>query len=212
LEEFVYRFVTKIMLVGSLLAANAFGSLIINGGFETGTVDPGTQYLNLPTSSIAIDGWLVASGDVNYLGTLYQASEGTKSVDLNGDGPGSISQSFSTVLGSIYVVLFDLAGNPDGTPVVKTLEVSAAGQSQQYLFDTTGHNSGQMGWTPQVFQFTATDTTTTLQFASLSTGPWGPTVDNVSVDALDLGSVPEPSTLALLGAGLAGFAVIRRRK
>ena len=78
-------------------------------------------------------------------------------------------------------MLFDLAANPEG-PVVKRLRVSAAGQSVEFESDSTGHSRENMGWTRQVWEFTAEDASTTLELASLSpSGLSGAALDNVAV-------------------------------
>ncbi len=96
-------------------------------------------------------------------------------------GPGSISQTFTTIPGDLYRVSFDLAGDPGGGLPVKTLRVSAAGQSQDFTFDTTGKTTTNMGWVAQNWTFTATAATTTLVFQSLDNGANGPALDNVKV-------------------------------
>lgn len=65
--------------------------------------------------------------------------------------------------------------------MVKTLEVDAGGTPQIYTFDTTGHSLADMGWTQEIFQFTATGTSTTLTFTNLDLGFFGPALDNVVV-------------------------------
>ena len=97
----------------------------------------------------------------------WSTTDGAVSVDLNGFYPGYVSQDIATTPGTAYTVLFDLAGNPGSPQNVKELEVSAAGTSALYYFDTTGKDGTNMGWTAQSFAFTATGTTTTLMFKSL---------------------------------------------
>jgi Ca2+-binding RTX toxin-like protein len=100
----------------------------------------------------------------------------------------SIAQTFSTIAGQQYLVSFALAGNTySGTPI-RQLGVSAAGQSEVFSFDTTGFSDDNMGWVNKTWVFTATASTTTLEFYSLSIEPenaaFGPALDNVSVISL----------------------------
>jgi len=57
---------------------------------------------------------------------------------------------------------------------------------QQFDFDTTGRSPEAMGRQETTWEFTATDTQTTLELYSLDmSNPYGgPTLDNVSVVAL----------------------------
>lgn len=165
------------------LVAGAYAAPInSNGSFEDG-VNPGVFTQLLPGST-NIDDWTVVSGSVDYIGTYWVSSDGSRSLDLTGSNgqPGAVSQTFTTVAGHTYVVTFDLAGNPAGGPVVKTLEVDAGGTPATYTFDTTGRTLTDMGWTEETFTFTATGTSTTLTFTSLDSGFFGPALDNVVVE------------------------------
>jgi choice-of-anchor C domain-containing protein len=160
------------------LAASAFQ----NGSFENGT-DPGSFTTLTAPDAATITGWTVSSGTIDYIGTYWTASDGVRSLDLSGTSPGAISQTFNTVTGHNYTVTFDMAGNPDGTPIVKTMTVDAGGTPQTYSFDTStvsgtaSHTN--MGWTPKTFNFTATGPTTTLTFTSTTATSYGPALDNV---------------------------------
>jgi hypothetical protein len=75
-----------------------------------------------------------------------------------------------------------MAGNPAGGPVVKTMEVSAATDTQSYTFDTTGNTLADMGWEEKTFMFTAVGAATALRFQSMNSGFFGPALDNVVVE------------------------------
>ncbi|MEO1497135.1 MAG: choice-of-anchor C family protein [Planctomycetota bacterium] len=129
--------------------------------------------------------------------SVLAASDGERIIDLNGTpGPGGIQQTFDTVAGASYRVVFDLAGNPDELPEdpadfpVKSVRVSAGDTSEDYSFDTTDTTTTDMGWETRVFEFTATTDSTTLSFESLTPADsaaiaanlfvdFGPTIDNV---------------------------------
>jgi len=128
---------------------------------------------------------------------------------MNGYDTGSLTTNFTTTPNTWYTVTFDMAGNPGGD-AIKRMEVSAAGQSQTYSFIQDSHTNADMGWTSQTFYFKANDSTATLQFKSLNAlpfpelCPWGPALDNVNV-------VPLPPTVLLLGSGLVGLGLLRRK-
>ena len=109
-------------------------------------------------------------------------------ISSGSSGAGGIAQTFSTIVGQQYSVSFALAGNTyggNGQTPIKQLGVSAAGQSKVFSFDTTGFSDDNMGWVNKTWVFTATASTTTLEFYSLSFEPEnagaGPALDNVSV-------------------------------
>ncbi len=192
--------------------ASAAVNLITNGSFETGTYTSAAFDTVLAGSGV-ITGWTVAGHSVDWIGTYWQPGEGSRSIDLAGNGPGSLSQSFNTVVGQTYLVSFMLAGNPDNGGGIRDLDVRVKSNPSNVTltpaFDTTGYNSANMGWTQYSFYFAANNTTSTLGFGSFADSPYGPAIDNVSVSA-----VPEPSTWALMLLGFAGlgFFAYRRTK
>jgi len=191
------------LIVTPVQAAN----LIQNGSFETATVNPGS-FLQLDAVSTAITGWTVSQGTIDYIGTAWQASEGARSLDLQGLASGGIQQTFNTTIGETYRVTFDLAGNPFGGSAIKEMRVSAGGSSADFSFDITGKSNSNMGWLSKSWDFTANSTTTTLEFIGLGNSDAGAALDNVSVIA-----VPEPSSmLGLLSLGVLGIGSALRRQ
>ncbi len=178
---------------------------LTNGNFELGT-DPGS-FTTLNPGSTDITGWTI-TGQIDYIGSYWQASDGSRSIDLSGFSAGSIQQDIATVAGLTYIVNFDMAGNPDGGPTVKSLNIEAVGAgSQTFYFDITGKTKANMGWQTNQWSFVAGAGTTTLKFTSLDDTGWGPALDNVKISA-----IPAPGAILLcsLGAGLVGW--LRRRR
>jgi choice-of-anchor C domain-containing protein len=195
-------FLAAVVLTMPAAAAQA---QILNGSFESASVDPGAHYITLNPGSTAITGWTVGPGaGIDYVGADWNASNGARSLDLNALNAGSIFQTFPTTPGQPYEVLFDMAANtglaPPVPPVTMTMQVSAGGASQNYSFSTLGHSYSNMGWDTKQLLFTATGSTTTLTFTSTSTTTFsaGPTLDNVRLTL-----VPEPGSFLLATIGVA---------
>jgi choice-of-anchor C domain-containing protein len=168
-------------------------NLIVNGSFEEASIKPGS-YRDVPAGSTGIKGWTVTLNHIDYVGALWGASDGKFSLDLEGSACntrdttaclGGVKQTFPTVAGRTYDVSFDLAGNVYSGLKIKTIKVSAAGKSQTFTFDITGHSVAKMGWKTEQWSFTATDASTTLEFDSVDNVPglsgWGPALDNMIV-------------------------------
>lgn len=206
-----------VMALVGITPALSRADLIQNGSFELGP-NPG-GHLTLGAGSTAITGWTVVgagleSGEnIDYIGTTWVASHGSRSLDLNGYyKTGGIEQGFNTTVGKTYRVTFDMAGNPDPRPVVKTMQVSAIGhttQSGDFSFDITGKSRTAMGWETMEWEFVADAPYTTLRFMSTVTGAnvdaWGPALDNVRVTP-----VPGAALLAFAGLGVAKWRLRRR--
>lgn len=181
---------------------------VVNGSFETGPNPSG--FTTLLGGNTSITGWTVTGGSIDYIGSYWQASNGSRSIDMNGNALGGISQTLTGLTaGGKYLVSFDIAGNTDSGPTIKTLTASAGATTYTASFDTSGHSHASMGWTPHSFMFTATGSTALLAFTSTTTATccWGPALDNVAVSA-----VPEPATWAMMLIGFAGLAGVARSR
>ncbi|MGA9776120.1 MAG: choice-of-anchor C family protein, partial [Candidatus Dormiibacterota bacterium] len=160
-------FVAALVVSGPVLAANTPINGFLNGGFQCGSCASTTTFDTLGTGSTAMTGWTVTSGSVDWINGYWlsdPAASTTNSLDMNGNGPGTIQQNFSTTAGATYSVSFYLSGNPDGAPTTKILDVTASGNPLiQYPFDVTAKiTHSTMGWVSRSYTFTATTDSTTL--------------------------------------------------
>jgi choice-of-anchor C domain-containing protein len=212
------RVLAAAMLLAIGSARQASAAPFTNGSFELGSVDPG-MYQTLGVGSTAITGWEVIGSNIDYVGSFWQASDGSRSLDLNGNnGPGGIRQTFDTVAGQAYAVLIDVAAHhPPGLDRFQ-LHVDFNGLRSGLGFGVDPDSTpADMHWRTFIFGwYIATGDLSTLSIISDTADPvYGPAIDNIRVvrpeDLFPPTTVPEPTTLSLLGLGLAGIAVRRSR-
>lgn len=191
-------------------------NLLVNGSFEDGPKDIGA-FTSLDKDSKAIKGWVVIGGQIDLIGTFWQAADGKRSLDLHGSpGYGGVAQTFKTEKGKKYTVTFSLAGNPIGTLAKKAVVVRAAGTKKEFTFDTTGKSNTDMGWAKETWEFTAEKAETTLEFVTAMTEDKtaGPVLDDVSVVEAKLPKSPtsgEALEQALTKLGYVGIALEREK-
>jgi hypothetical protein len=98
---------------------------------------------------------------------------GVCSVDLDGQEDrnpvgGIRASAFPTKAGTQYALTFLLSGNGHCPPTIKAMKVEAAGQFQEYTWNTASGNDAQDGdFAQQTWQFTASNPVTRLTFQSL---------------------------------------------
>jgi choice-of-anchor C domain-containing protein len=198
--NFTFRFFLTLLslsfIASGAASAQSAGSLIVNGSFEQGPAI--RTFLNLQTGNSSLPGWIVTGEGVDYVATGYWiSSDGQRAIDLDGSASsrktpphvqGGIAQTFATKPGTRYRVTFDLAGNPNQPPEIKPFRISAAGQSTELSFNAKGKTGRSMGWQKTTWTFTAKESSTTLEFSSLTVSPqtgYGAAIDNVSVVSED---------------------------
>jgi choice-of-anchor C domain-containing protein len=166
-------------------------NLLTNGSFEDGPEPDagGPGFTPMEVGTELIPGWKITRGSVDYIGPYWQHADGRRSIDLNGNEPGAIAQTFATTPGKKYRLTFSMAGNNcggDTTP--KTVTVIAAGVQTEFSFNVTDRSYTDMGWETKKWEFTATDVQTTLEFTSttLDTPACGPALDRIVV--VEIGS------------------------
>ena len=192
----------------STLAAN----LIQDGGFEQPVT---STFVDVAApNATTIPGWNVTAGSVDVVNAagngfdVGPAFEGAQYLDLNGTAAGTLSQVVPLLSGITYSLQFAYANNYN-PPSSLTANVTVTGVSSTLLSTSVTHGSsaaGNLNWTVFSQSFTADGTSATLTFTSQNSGDGG-----VFLDAVSIMQVPEPSTWALIGAGVAGLGVVTLR-
>ncbi len=180
------------------IPVSAETNLVTNGDFETPVAPSPANILSV--SGTQLDGWTILPGGVmdvtnkNFAdngSTTFPVYSGNQALDLNSLQPASMTQDLTTEVGSTYHVFFALTGVPPvplnecpaGSVLDKALTVSAGSTSHDYTFypDANATPPNNQAYVTKEFDFVATGTTTTLQFASTTQGCAGPIIDAVSV-------------------------------
>lgn len=188
------------------------GNLIQNCSFELGTVINGADYPNAGVSN-----WTPLSGPQG--GTFerwtnsfdgFAARDGNSHIELQVNGPTRISQGFATLAGQSYALGFSAAHRPRDWNGFSQIDVYL----NNSLLMSTGQITTAYQWNDFSTSFIGTGNET-LEFRAMGNQlSYGDFLDNVSVvsNLSTTAVVPEPSTYALMGAGLAMVGFMARRK
>ena len=206
---------------GSALAAP---NLVTNGSFET------TTLTGKGTFAGNVTGWGGGS-NLTYLDFPGTADNGTylsvygpfPSVSPDGgnfveaDGlttySSAITQSINGLtVGTRYNVSFYQAAGQQATfkgPTTERWQVSLGSDTQ--LSSMFSLPQGGVGpWQQQVLTFTATAVSEVLSFLAVGSPTGAPPIS--FLDGVSLTAVPEPASMAMLGASLVGFGMMRQRR
>ena len=126
---------------------------------------------------------------------------------------GAISQTLNGLTkGSNYAVNFWFAGaQQDGYAGATTEAWKVSLGSQSFTTAVLNNNAeGFTGWFQQTFIFQATGASEVLSFLAIGTPTGQPPF--TLLDGVSAFDVPEPGTLAMLGAGVLGLGVVARRR
>jgi choice-of-anchor C domain-containing protein len=187
---------------GSAVAATArpalraaSGNLVVNGSFERpvvaspcpggGSANPTPGICTYFGGSTGITGWTVGSNSADVSSrAVWKPAAGHQSIDLSGDGPGSLTQAIRTTPGARYILRWAVAGNGDCGQKVKSMVVYWNGAIAAALnFSTSGHGPSKMGWSYHQVRVKAVTSRSKIEFADATADQslCGATLDNVSL-------------------------------
>jgi len=208
----------NIFLASSLFASVAVQASIIlpsdtllnNGGFEAPDIgDHSWEFYTSSHNTEGVPGWSYDGSGMEIWDSLLgvNAAEGEQHAELNAHGANSqaysFRQTFDTTIGETYDYGFAYRArnNGDESFYAGIVDINS---------DTLFSDHTTAGWTIFSGSFVATDLTSTIAFTSNDAlgDTTGNLLDGVYVTAR---SVPEPSSVFLLGLGLLGLGFIRRK-
>lgn len=222
------RHYLALILAASAVCAQAQSTeeptnLLEDGSFELANQAAGTWGFYKGSTAT---GWYAVGDDSlielrnNLVGTAQKGSSFAELDSQNGNS--TMAQDFSTVVGQSYYLSFYYSSRP-ASDVYNGWCCSVVPADSNGLSFNVGtgwtaapsvaaNQTADNVWTYFTTSFVATSTKTTLSFMATGVGDtYGTSLDNVRVWT-DTPPVPEPTTLALMVAGLAALGARARRQ
>lgn len=202
--------------VCSMSFAVSAAPIITNGSFEDPNVQAGHwDYF----SASEVDGWSGSNIEIWDHLQGEPAADGQQFAELNAHPnsgtPFLIYQDFATTIGMDYSFSFAYQARTDNAESfgvsIDSITPSIDGPVFGSLASAVVTDHKRNGWSRFNGVFTAETLWSRISFETItpSTGTYGNFIDDVKVEGVT--QVSEPGTLALLGLGLAGLGLSRRK-
>lgn len=190
--------IAALTLAGSFIEEANGANILVNGSFE----NSGQTISFVTHTSTGISGWIITDGSVDTVTSDFvMPTEGSTSIDLDGSTPGTIAQTFATIVGQEYSFTIDVLGSNVGFDSAD--------------FDITGltsvFNETYIDETDTLFEFQgsfiADSNSSTLSISSNNIN--GQNNGGLFLDNAIIVAIPEPSSFVLLGLG--GLTMVFKR-
>ncbi len=236
---FFHLFCIALFILAAVGGNPIQAGIVTNGSFESDTITNGTGWQLFPSlTGWTVDTVLSAPGVTStelQNGVAGTAFSGSQFVELDSTGSSFIYQDLTTTPGQQYFLTWAFSPRPQysncvGTPQPANCQPSG-GQSitedgtENHLrvlagvpgslavvYDGSASGIGlfNASWIVNTVNFTATNTTTRVEFGDAGTSDgYGSFLDGVNADIV---SAPEPGTVFMIGAGALAILVSRAGK
>jgi hypothetical protein len=211
--------IKQVTLLFGVFSGSLLASAFQNGSFESPVMSSTLDFTTVPTGWTKVDPscstsciGLFMQQDSKF-GIPFVPANGHQSFGFGGNDvtSGSLSQTFDTVIGGVYSVSYQYLIQQGLEQEALEVDVFNGGT----MLATNALTFSNTSWATGTLQFTATGTSSTLQFSD-ETGSVLPGVGAATNWALDAVTVtqtnatPEPGSFVL--AGLGGLMVVFRRR
>jgi hypothetical protein len=205
-------FTAAALVIGASAAASNLPQTALAENFDGGAALPGWTKVN-PNAS-AGNGWFTGNAFAAHSGAAgsYVAANFVTDSDANGDFDLWLITPELNLLNTTSLSFFTRTADPDWLDKLEVRYSAGAGTdiaSFTKLLTTVDAGAYPTDW--QAVTATLVNGYGSGRFAFRYTGNYF-SADYIGIDTLAVTTVPEPTTFALLGLGLAGLTVARRKQ